>query len=427
MTSEAFDYYIPVRKSEIVSAILHHQALKAEERPEMASLIRWLGLLFHIEFFTTSEHIKELYVGLNPDQKGTHPLETSKAQRRVFLEELEHVLITANFRPLSHAEIDEADSKEGRLRSEIKVKTGIFSKVQFYARGLREVKTDVDIWFGLRRKKAIIPTFDHVVFAMIPGLDASKKDIKRAGLRQGAAYLQLFRNIPLADLKSLYPNARAQVSWLKKGLIAASTVIAGVPLLMKIIPAFSVLMLVLAAYLGISGNVEEDSLKKGIAAGTVLAAFIGLGLRQWVSYDRHSLRQHKLLSDHAHSNKLNTNAGCFDYLIAASEDAEVKEAIMAYALLYFYDAPLSMQALDEMVEAWFHAQFGVKIDFEIDDAIAKLDRLSLVQRKDGEFTALPLNKALANCADNWRLLSSNIARIGIEENTLEFFDSAKPD
>ena len=421
MTNEAFDYYIPVRKSEIVSAILHHEALNEAERPDMASVIRWLALLFHMEFFATSERIKELYVGLNPDQKGDHPLKTSAPQWRLLLEELDKVMLAANFRPLSNEEVEDADSKEGRLRSEIKVKTGVFSKVQFYARGLRDVETEVDKWFGLRNHKVMIPTFNHVVFAMIPGLNASKKDVKRAGLRQGAAYLQLFRSIPLADLKALYPNARAQVSWVKKGMIAMSTVITGAPLLMKIIPAFSVLLIVLSAYLGISGKVEEDSLKKAIASGTILAAFIGLGLRQWVSYDRHSLRQHKLLSDHAHSNKLNTNAGCFDYLIAASEDAEVKEAFMAYALLYLHGAPMEMGALDAHIERWFKGRFDVVIDFEIDDAIAKLERLSLVVREGETFSAVPLEKAIESCADNWRLLSSNIARGGVGEDTLAFF------
>ncbi len=421
MTTEAFDYYIPVRKSEIVSAILRHKALTDTDRPEMASLIRWLALLFHMEFFVTSEHIKELYVGLNPDQKGADTLKTSHAQRQEFLDELDKVMIAANFRPLTNEEVEDADSKEGRLRSEIKVKAGVFSKVQFYARGLREVETEVDKWFGLRSRKVMIPTFDHVVFAMIPGLNASKKDIKRAGLRQGAAYLQLFRNIPLADLKALYPNARAQVSWFRKGMIAASTVIAGAPLLMKIIPALSVLLLVIGAYLGISGKVEDDTLKRGISAAAVLAAFIGLGLRQWTNYERHSLRQHKLLADHALSNKLNTNAGCFDYLIAASEDAEVKEAFIAYALLYFHGEPMEMEALDAHIEAWFKGRFDVMIDFEIDDAIAKLERLSLVVREGETFCAVPLGKALESCADNWRLLSSNIARGGIEEDMLAFF------
>jgi len=421
MTSDAFDYYIPVRKSEIVSAILHHESLSTTDRPRMASLIRWLALIFHIEFFTTSEHIKELYVGLNPDQKGDYPLETDPGQRRTFLDELDKVLIAANFRPLTEDEVEEADSKEGRLRSEIKVKTGVFSSVRFYARGLREQKTEVDTWFGFSSKAVLIPTFDHVVFAMIPGLKAPAKDIKRAGLRQGAAYLQLYRKIPLADLKSLYPNARASVSIARKLLIATSTVVAGVPLLMKIIPALSVLMLVIGAYLGISGNVEDDTLKKGIAAATVLAAFVGLGLRQWTSYDRHSLRHQKVLSDQAHTNKLNTNAGCFDYLIAASEDAEVKEAFMAYGLLYFSEKPLTMEALDKSVEHWFKKRFETEIDFEIDDAIAKLERLSLITREGNLLRAVPLKKALENCADNWGILSSNIAHTGIEEDKLDFF------
>jgi hypothetical protein len=128
-----------------------------------------------------------------------------------------------------------------------------------------------------------------------------------------------------------------------------------------------------------------------------------------------------LLSDHAHSNKLNTNAGCFDHLIAASEDAEVKEAFMAYALLFLHGEPMTMPALDRHVEAWFKAQFDEVIDFEIDDAIAKLERLSLVERAGGRYRAVPLEKAIAHCGDAWQLLSANIAHGGVEADNLEFF------
>ncbi|MBL4806853.1 MAG: DUF3754 domain-containing protein [Rhodobacteraceae bacterium] len=412
---EQFDYYIPVRKSEIVSAILKDEALSSNERKPMAELIRWLALLFHVEFFSSSEYIKELYVELNPDRPGSDPLMSSHHDREKFLAELDKILIAANFRPLSEEEIDESDGMEGRIRVNIKIPTDVFSETRFYARGRRMQEFSVPIWFGLKHKVVEFETFDHVVFCMIPSLTAPVKKLKQGKLRAGAAYLKLFRDIPVADIKSLYPNAQAALGILRKLMITVPAAVAIIPLLMKIIPSFTVLLLVTSAYLGISGTVQDDTLKKGLAAAAVLAAVIGLGMRQWSSYDRYSLRHQKHVTDHAQFNKMNKNAGCFDYLIAASEDAEVKEAFLAYALLHFEGKPLSQPELDDKVEKWFKNRFNVEIDFEIDDAIAKLERLSMVKHVGGKYVPVPIDVAIISCTDNWRLLSSDIARGGLDD------------
>ncbi len=412
---EQFDYYIPVRKSEIVAAILKDQELATNDRKPMAELIRWLALLFHVEFFASSEHIKELYVELNPDNPGKDALMSSLHDRNAFLEELKKILVAANFRNLSEDEIEEADAQEGRVQAIIKVAKEVFSDVQFYARGRRLKKFMVPIWFGLKRKEIEVETFDHVVFCMIPSLAAPPKKLKQSKLRAGAAYLKLFRDIPVGDIKSLYPNAQAALGIARKLMISVPAAVAIIPLLLKIIPSVTVLLLVSSAYLGISGTVEDDTLKKGLAAGAVLAAVIGLGVRQWTSYDRHSLRHQKEVSHNAQFNKMNNNAGCFDYLIAASEDAEVKEAFLAYALLHFEGKALTQPELDAKIETWFKKKFDVVIDFEIDDAIAKLERLSMVKTVKGKLTPVPISVAIQNCTDSWRLLSSDIARGGLDD------------
>ncbi len=412
---EQFDYYIPVRKSEIVSAILKDHELATNDRKPMAELIRWLALLFHIEFFASSEHIKELYVGLNPDSPGTDALMSSPHDREAFLEELEKILVAANFRNLSSEEIEASDRQKGRVQAIIKISKGVFSEVRFYARGRRMKKFSVPIYFGFKRKEIEVETFDHVVFCMIPSLQAPPKKLKQSKLRAGAAYLKLFRDIPVGDIKSLYPNAQAALGIVRKLMISVPAVFVIIPLLLKIIPSFTVLLLVASAYLGISGSVEEDSLKKGLAAGAILAAVIGLGVRQWTSYDRHTLRHQKEVSHNSHFNKMNNNAGCFDYLIAASEDAEVKEAFLAYTLLHFEGKPLTQSQLDDKIEHWFKKRFDVVIDFEIDDAIAKLERLSMVKTVEGKLTPVSIETAIKNCTDSWELLSSDIARGGLND------------
>ncbi|MCF6304430.1 MAG: DUF3754 domain-containing protein [Rhodobacteraceae bacterium] len=413
---EQFDYYIPVRKSEIVSAILKDSALATNDRKPMAELIRWLALLFHVEFFASSEHIKELYVELNPDRPGKDPLMSSLHDREAFLEALEKILVAANFRSLSEDEIEASGAQEGRVRAIIKISQDVFSEVRFYARGRRLKKFMVPIWFGFKRKEIEVETFDHVVFCMIPCLQAPAKKLKQGKLRAGAAYLKLFRDIPVGDIKSLYPNAQAALGLVRKLLISVPAAVAIIPLLLKIIPSLTVLLLVAGAYLGISGTVQEDTFKTGLAAGAVLAAVIGLGVRQWTSYDRHTLRHQKEVAHNIQFNKMNNNAGCFDYLIAASEDAEVKEAFLAYALLHFEGKPLSEPELDAKIESWFKERFDVVIDFEIDDAIAKLERLSMITTLDGKLSPVPIEKAIENCTDSWRLLSSDIARGGLDDD-----------
>jgi hypothetical protein len=62
-----------------------------------------------------------------------------------------------------------------------------------------------------------------------------------------------------------------------------------------------------------------------------------------------------------------------------------------------WTAPL----LDDYVELYLEGNANLKVDFEIGDALAKLERLKLV-KKDGEFYhAVPLAKALEMLDYTW--------------------------
>jgi hypothetical protein len=209
-------------------------------------------------------------------------------------------------------------------------------------------------------------------------------------------YLKQFRDIPRADLRTLYPNARVVMRLVDQLVLGVPAVVGGIPILLNIVPTVSVLLLVAGAYLGISGTVEDDSMKKALAALSGLGALAGFLMRQWVKYERQKLRYQKRVSDNAYFNIINNNAGLFDSLIGASEDAEVKEALLAYALLLSSAEPLSREALDARVEAWLTRTFAVDVDFEIDDALAKLAQVGvLIETPDGRVTAQPLSTAAA--------------------------------
>ena len=57
--------------------------------------------------------------------------------------------------------------------------------------------------------------------------------------------------------------------------------------------------------------------------------------------------------------------------------------------------------LDDYVELFLEGQAKLKVDFEIGDALEKLERLRLVVKSGDRFRAVPLEKALEVLDDKW--------------------------
>ena len=112
-----------------------------------------------------------------------------------------------------------------------------------------------------------------------------------------------------------------------------------------------------------------------LAALSGLVALGGFMLRQWMKFQRQSLMYQKQLTDNIYFRNINNNAGIFDYIIGAAEEQECKEAFLAYYFLQ--QGPLTQAELDRRIESWLKEAFGLDVDFEVDDALAKLDRLGL--------------------------------------------------
>lgn len=92
---------------------------------------------------------------------------------------------------------------------------------------------------------------------------------------------------------------------------------------------------------------------------------------------------------------LDNNAGVFGYLIDQAEEEECKEAIFAiFFLNQVKDQKFNEESLDDYIEKWIEANTGLHVDFEIDDALGKLERLKLLTKHpDGTLQALPWDDA----------------------------------
>jgi Protein of unknown function (DUF3754) len=127
-------------------------------------------------------------------------------------------------------------------------------------------------------------------------------------------------------------------------------------------------------------------------------------MRQWLRYQRASLKYQRELTDNIYFRNVNNNAGIFDSIIGTAEDQECKEAFLAYYFLRAAPDGLTQGELERRIEQWLQAAFGVETDFAVADVLARLERFSLLKRKAERLYALAPDEALAQLARTWSSL-----------------------
>ncbi len=99
-----------------------------------------------------------------------------------------------------------------------------------------------------------------------------------------------------------------------------------------------------------------------------------------------------------------------DLLVGAGEDQDAKEAMLAYAVLRRENRPLAKAEIDNFAEAILRERFGLDVNFEINDAMTKLQRLGLVALQCEGYTAIAPDEALRRLDAAWDNLFNFSAR-----------------
>lgn len=400
------DQYIPVRRRDIIEALLRDGAAPEAETEDFRRFCNILSAVFHHEYHDELETLRDRYFYFDPARP---PLTFDHIDTAQALGELtaafEVAMRAANFVEISPDEIAEAERTAALLTVETKIPKDEYETVRFFRRGRHTESGTRASWYGLKREKISFDVYENVVvFIAMKNAAVRKRRFfgeAKSAVRPGSVLIKYFTNIPKPDLNMLFPGVRVVMSRVDQALLGIPALLGGVPLLLNAIPALSVLAVVAGAYLGLTGAIEGDRLKQALAAMSGLVALGGFLMRQWMSYERKSLKYQQALAQHIYYRNENNNAGIFDYLIGQAEEQEIKEALLAYYVLNAAAEPLPREQLDTMIEQWLAANFGVDIDFEIGDALAKLERLNLLKRVDGGLTVIPITDALAALDEIW--------------------------
>lgn len=404
-TRPAPDGYIAVRTGELADAIVRENGLAAEEAGALPDVLKLLGALLQYEAHERLEALKTLYDPLDPD---------APASRRNVEPAAFGAFETAFLDALSRANFTEIDHDTVRTREATKLLTGLVIKpsqagirsIRFFARGVRPERVALKRLIGKRGLDAEIMTDVIVLVAFKSEAEMSRQDRRgfahmRRGVRPGAVLVKHFRNVATDELVTLHPGARPSMRTRDQVFLAGPAIVAGAPLLLNLWPALTVIFAVAAAYFGARGVIEQDKLRQALAA---TSGFIAVGtfvMRQRLKYEAQTLRYQKQLADTVYFRNLANNEGVVDLVVGAGEDQDEKEAFIAYWALRRAQKPLTKQEIDAAAETFLRERFGLNVDFEIEDAMAKLERLGLVSRDGDSFAAIPTVEARAKLDQNW--------------------------
>jgi hypothetical protein len=401
------DGYIPVRKAELAAAMAEANALAPQDAEVFPSVLKLLGALLHHEAHERLEALKALYDPLDPEAPAPRCDEGQPAFD-AFESAMIDALTRANFIEIDHDTVQTREATKLLTGLSIKPSRAAIRRIRFFARGAWPQKLSVRTVMGLRQSAIDAEIMsDVVVLVGFKARDEMAKDDVRAfakmrrGVRSGASLVKHFRNVATAELVTLHPGARPNMRGRDQVFLAAPAIIAGTPILLNIVPAMSVLFAVLSAYFGAHGVIEQDKLKSALAAMSGLAAVGAFVMRQRLKYETQTLRYQKRLADTVYFRNIANNTGVIDLVVGAGEEQDVKEAFLAYWILRCAQQPLEKAEIDRRAEAFLRDAFGLDLDFEVQDALDKLERLDLVQRDGDIYTARPAPEALSTLDAKW--------------------------
>ncbi|MEN8753997.1 MAG: DUF3754 domain-containing protein, partial [Desulfobacterales bacterium] len=156
-----------------------------------------------------------------------------------------------------------------------------------------------------------------------------------------------------------------------------------------------------AFWVGLREHTVDINQHHLVALGLGLGALAGYLFKQIGKFKNRKIRFMKTLTESLYFRNLDNNAGVFHHMIDAAEEEEFKEAVLAYYFLLVAGAGLSRQELDHAVERWLAERWNCRINFEVDDALKKLERLGIISIRADKIRCRPLEDAKRHLDKSW--------------------------
>ncbi|CBI21265.3 unnamed protein product, partial [Vitis vinifera] len=194
------------------------------------------------------------------------------------------------------------------------------------------------------------PTFDRIIVVYRRACTAAKPE--------RGIYVKHFKNIPMADMEIVLPEKKnpglTPMDWVK---FIASAVVG------------------LVAVVG-SLDMPKADLWVIIA---ILSTLIGYCAKTYFTFQANMAAYQNLITQSMYDKQLDSGKGTLLHLCDDVIQQEVKEVIISFFIL-MEQGKATRQDLDSRCEELIKEEFGEDCNFDVDDAVQKLEKLGIVAR-----------------------------------------------
>ena len=449
--------FIPVRTEDLVEALCMKPALSGENREKFKKTAALIEALYHYDFHDTLEKARGAYHFFNPDAdtlKRYGPDTDPEKKFDTMAAALEKILVAANYREFPLDELNALMTQAAPEGLDVQVDLGRYDKILIYRRGLKtapkaknllartkffrkkdapmDPQTEVSppthdqeeiiqrllILIKLKNSEDMEQFYDSFIETtgetgqerarrMAGKALFGKKEPRRHDASSGtpAIFLKVFKNVPVSALETLFPDVTVRMTLLDKGLILLPLIGGILSVVNRVVPALLLIGTIIAAVIAgraIDWGEFRDHLFPILTAFSIVGVItFKIFSKYRITKEKHQAKLMKTLYFH----NLDNNAGVFDFLVQEAEEEECKEALLAYYFLLTErnadGEPFTEEELDRRIEQWMEERFGMTLDFEVDDALRKLEEKKLLV-KDGDRYRVPsIDETLIKLDELW--------------------------
>jgi hypothetical protein len=384
----AREQFIPIRRARLVQLLAADAERSADERGLFVRWCKTLTDVIHAEYHARLDGMKNDYCRFDPDVATSGESAISSQERDEIatrlLSNLTSVLQSANYQRLSREAIEAAAGAASDWGVNLNVDFEVFEHLDVFSRGDVISKRSRRYWWtGYRRESVEVAVYERLL-VLFQLRDGKRLD---GTVDTRAIYLKLFKNIPKQDIDMLLPCGKFQMSWLDHGKV--------------IVPTMSGFLLAIAK--GFTAAI--GALIHGFWGVIAFLGFVGgtagYGVKSFLGYLRTKDKYQLNLTRNLYYQNLDNNAGVLFRLLDEAEEQECREAILAYALLRRAGHDGWTEAeLDSAAESFLQNVLGFAVDFEVADALQKLERFGCATRDEfGAWRAASLDAASARLTE----------------------------
>lgn len=394
--------YIPIRVADLVEVLCrdrgpsHGAPLPDADQAAFRRFADAAVTRIHVSCLDQLRRLKNDYAPFDPDTdlRNVSPDTNVKSADKLndLFEQFADLLLRADFKRLTRPELEAIMLGASEWGVDMHVPWDAYEKVDVYVRGFGPGRRTRRKWYRFfRTEEVTVPAYTRVVLIL--------KQRAHKSLGKGAdtkhVFVKLFKDIPTMDLEMLLPGTRIKMPTLDRIRLGGT----GLGSLGYVVFKLQTMAAPLLKALGLvtTGAVlGEEGLLGLIALYTPLALIFGYAYRTYASFSTTKRSYQLQLSQSLYFQNLDNNAGVLHRLLDEAEEQESREVLLAYFVLWRYAGSRGWTAeeLDQYVELELGRQIGREVDFEVADAVGKLEAAKLVTRNGDRLVAVGIEEAI---------------------------------